>query len=217
MKPLDGAAQINQNRAMSTPSSTRHNLLDDAQGLIFGTLMAALGLQFLRHAGFITGQTAGLALVISYATGWAFGPVFFAVNLPFYWLGYRRIGLAFTIKSLISVTLLSVMAQILPQYMDFSTLHPLLAGILFGFTTGAGLLALFRHGSSLGGIGIVALMVQDRTGFRAGWLQMAFDAVLFAVALFWIPVDRVLWSIPGVVILNLVLAINHRRDRYVAT
>ncbi|MFE3837019.1 YitT family protein [Pseudogemmobacter sonorensis] len=195
----------------------RHTIFDDAQGLVFGTLMCALGLQFLQHAGFITGQTAGLALVISYAGHWAFGPVFFLVNLPFYWFGWRRLGPAFTVKSLVSVTLLSLMAQALPHLMDFSHLDPLLAGVLFGFTTGAGLLALFRHGSSLGGIGIVALMVQDRTGFRAGWLQMGFDAVLFALAFLWIPAERVLWSIPGVVILNLVLAINHRRDRYIAT
>lgn len=200
---------------MTDPS--HHSLFEDAQGLLFGTLMCALGLQFLTHAGFITGQTAGAALLVSYATGWGFGPVFFAVNLPFYWLGYRRIGLAFTLKSLISVTLLSVMTPVLAAHLTFSQLHPLLAGILFGFTTGAGLLALFRHGSSLGGIGIVALMVQDRTGFRAGWLQMGFDAVLFALAFLWLPAERVLWSVPGVVILNLVLAINHRRDRYVAT
>lgn len=195
----------------------RHSAFEDAQGLIFGTLMCALGLQFLGHAGLITGQTAGLALVLSYATGWGFGPVFFVINLPFYWLGYRRIGLAFTVKSLIAVTLLSVMAQLMPRYLGFATLNPLLAGVLFGFVTGAGLLALFRHGASLGGIGIVALMVQDRTGFRAGWLQMGFDAVLFALAFLWIPAERVLWSLPGVVILNFVLAINHRRDRYVAT
>lgn len=197
--------------------AARHSLFEDAQGLFFGTLMCALGLQFLTHAGFITGQTAGLALVVSYATGWGFGPVFFVINLPFYWLGYRRIGLAFTVKSLISVSLLSAMAALMPRYLAFATLNPLLAGILFGFVTGAGLLALFRHGSSLGGIGIVALMVQDRTGFRAGWLQMGFDAVLFALAFLWIPAERVLWSLPGVIILNAVLAINHRRDRYVAT
>ncbi|NPD16916.1 YitT family protein [Xinfangfangia sp. D13-10-4-6] len=196
--------------------TTSHSLVDDAQGLIFGTLMCALGLQFLTHSGLITGQTAGLALVISYATGWGFGAVFFVVNLPFYWFGYRRLGLRFTIKSLISVALLSAFAQILPHYLSFQTLHPLLAGILFGFVTGAGLLALFRHGSSLGGIGIVALMIQDRSGFRAGWTQMIFDLVLFTVALIWIAPDRVLWSLPGVVILNLVLAINHRRDRYIA-
>lgn len=219
MPPLAARRDLRQNSRMTATPTTRprHSLAEDAQGLIFGTLMCALGLQFLQHAGFIAGQTAGLALVLSYAGGWSFGLVFFLINIPFYWLGFRRIGLAFTVKSLIAVTLLSVMAQIMPLYMDFSRLDPLLAGILFGFTTGAGLLALFRHGSSLGGIGIVALMVQDRTGLRAGWLQMGFDAALFLLALGWIPAERVLWSLPGVAILNLVLAINHRRDRYIAT
>ena len=194
----------------------KHSHLDDAQGLIFGTLMCGLGLQFLTHAGLITGQTAGLALLISYASGQSFGLIFFLVNLPFYWLGYRRIGLAFTVKSLIAVSLLSLISALMPGSLSFASLDPLLAAVLFGFVTGAGLLALFRHGSSLGGIGIVALMIQDRTGFRAGWVQMLFDLALFSLALIWLPWERVLWSLPGVVILNLVLAINHRRDRYIA-
>jgi uncharacterized membrane-anchored protein YitT (DUF2179 family) len=195
----------------------RHSLLEDAQGLLTGTLLCALGLQFLGQAGLVTGQTAGLALVIGYATGWAFGIVFFVINLPFYWLGWRRIGPAFTVKSFCSVGLLAGLSALLPRYMDVSAVHPLVAGILFGVTSGVGLLILFRHGSSLGGIGIVALMVQDRTGLRAGWLQMGFDAALFLLALIWIPADRVLWSLPGVIVLNLTIAVNHRRDRYIAT
>lgn len=207
---------------MNTPQSpepvkTRHSYFEDAQGLIFGTLMCALGLQFLTHAGFMTGQTAGLALLLSYTTNWSFGLIFFVINLPFYWLGYRRIGLAFTIKSFVSVGLLSLFTTILPHYIGFATLHPALAAILFGFISGAGLLALFRHGSSLGGVGIVALYIQDNIGFRAGWVQLGFDAVLFALALIWIDPLRVGWSLLGVVVLNLVIAINHRRDWYIAT
>lgn len=196
---------------------TRHTPFEDAQGLLFGTIMCALGIQFLAYGGFMTGQTAGLALLISYATGWGFGPVFFVINLPFYWLGYRRIGLPFTVKSFIAVGLMSVFAALLPHYLAFERLNPAVAALLFGFTTGAGLLALFRHGASLGGVGVVALYLQDRTGFRAGWVQMAFDVALFAVALFWVPADRLIWSVLGVVVVNLVIAINHRRDRYVAT
>lgn len=194
-----------------------HSALEDVQALLTGTLLCALGLQFLGQAGLITGQTAGLALVISYASGWPFGVVFFLINLPFYWIGYRRIGLAFTVKSFVSVCLLAGLSALLPNYLDVSSVQPLVATILFGVTSGVGLLILFRHGSSLGGVGIVALMVQDRTGLRAGWLQMGFDAGLFLLALFWIPAERVLWSLPGVAVLNLVIAVNHRRDRYVAT
>ena len=201
----------------SAPAAIRHSWLEDVQGLLTGTLLCALGLQFLGQAGLITGQTAGLALVLAYVSGWGFGAVFFLINLPFYWLGFRRIGLAFTLKSFASVALLAGLSALLPRYMDVSAVHPLVAGVLFGVTSGVGLLILFRHGSSLGGVGIVALMVQDRTGLRAGWLQMGFDATLFLLALLWLPADRVLWSLPGVAVLNLVIAVNHRRDRYIAT
>jgi uncharacterized membrane-anchored protein YitT (DUF2179 family) len=200
----------------TAPAPLTHSLLEDVLALLTGTLLCALGLQFLGQSGLITGQTAGAALVISYASGWAFGLVFFLINLPFYWLGYRRIGLAFTLKSFASVGLLAGLSALLPRYMDVTSVHPLVAAVLFGVTSGVGLLILFRHGSSLGGVGIVAVMLQDSTGLRAGWLQMGFDVVLFALALLWLPADRVLWSLPGVAVLNLVIAVNHRRDRYIA-
>ncbi len=202
-------------QADAAEKPTRHSLIEDAQGIAYGSFMAAVGVQLLTHLGFVTGQTAGLAILISYATGWGFGPVFFAVNLPFYWLGYKRLGLSFMLKSLIAVTLLSVLVGILPKGLEFGQVHPLVGAVLVGFLTGSALLALFRHGASLGGIGIVALYLQDRTGFRAGWTQMIFDAVLFACALMLRDWQIVAWSFFGALVLNLVIAINHRRDRYI--
>ena len=194
-----------------------HTPLDDTQGAAFGTFMCALGLQFLTFNGLFTGQTAGLALILSYVTGWSFGAVFFVVNLPFYVLAWRRLGPTFTVKSLICVTLLSVMVEILPLGLSFDALSPAMGAVAFGALTGAGLLALFRHGGSLGGIGVVALLVQDSSGFRAGYVQLLFDVALFAVAALLFPWETVAYSLLGAVVLNLVIAINHRRDRYVAT
>lgn len=199
------------------PALPRHSPIEDAQGIAFGGAMAAFGIVMLTHLGFVTGQTAGLAVLVSYATGWGFGPVFFVVNLPFYWIGYRRMGLVFTLKTFAAVALLSVLAAVLPRYISFSELHPAAGAIFFGLISGSGLLALFRHGASLGGVGIVALLIQDRTGFRAGWTQLAFDTVLFAVALGLRDGVTVAWSFLGVLVLNFVIALNHRRDRYIAT
>ena len=194
-----------------------HSLLEDAQGLAFGTTMAAFGIVILTHLGLITGQTAGLAVLISYATGWSFGAVFFAINIPFYILGYRRMGLAFTIKTFAAVALLSVLSVFIGGWVSFATLNPIFGAILFGFISGAALLAIFRHGASLGGIGILALLLQDRTGFRAGQTQLIFDAALFLVALTMLPPATVAISFLGAVVVNVTIAINHRRDRYVAT
>ncbi|SEN41650.1 Uncharacterised 5xTM membrane BCR, YitT family COG1284 [Gemmobacter aquatilis] len=197
--------------------NTRHSLIDDAQGIAYGSLMASFGIVILTHLGFVTGQTAGLAVLISYATGWGFGPVFFAINLPFYWLGYKRMGPVFVAKTFVAVGLLSVVSAILPQYVSFATLHPAVGAVLFGFVSGSALLALFRHGASLGGVGIVALYLQDKTGFKAGWTQILFDICVFAIALTLRDAVTVAWSALGALVLNLVITMNHRRDRYIAT
>jgi uncharacterized membrane-anchored protein YitT (DUF2179 family) len=195
----------------------KHSLIEDAQGIAYGATMAAFGIVILTHLGLITGQTAGLAVLISYATGYGFGPVFFAVNLPFYIVGYLRMGWRFTLKTFVAVALLSGLSLWLPSHVSFATLNPWVGAVLFGFLSGSALLALFRHGASLGGVGIVALVLQDRLGWRAGWVQLGFDAVLFALAFAVIEARLVLISFLGALVVNLVIAINHRRDRYVAT
>jgi len=194
-----------------------HSFIDDVQGISLGVFLAGIGVHLLTTVGLITGQTAGIAVIISYLTGYSFGLVFFLVNIPFYAIAWRRLGNAFTIKSLISVTLLSVLTEVIPLAMVIEYLNPVLGAVAFGALTGLGLLALFRHNGSLGGLGVVALLIQDTTGFRAGWVQLIFDGALFGLAFFLFDTQIVLYSLLGAVVLNLIIAINHRRDRYVAT
>ncbi|WP_342069129.1 YitT family protein [Yoonia algicola] len=198
-----------------TPDSA-HSLLDDVQGISLGVFLAALALNILTTAGLITGQTAGIAVIISYLSGYSFGVVFFGVNLPFYVLAWRRLGKSFTMKSLVSVTLVSVLAETIPLGMVFSYIDPLLGAVTFGALVGVALLVLFRHNGSLGGLGVVALLIQDTTGFRAGWVQLIFDVCLFGLAFFLFDPVLVFYSLIGAVVLNLIIAINHRRDRYIA-
>lgn len=198
-------------------SKSAHSFIDDLQGISLGVFLASIGVHLLTTMGLITGQTAGIAVIISYLSGYSFGLVFFLVNLPFYVLAWRRLGRAFTIKSLISVTLLSLLTEIIPLGMVFAYLDPLLGAVTFGALTGVALLVLFRHNGSLGGLGVVALLIQDTTGFRAGWVQLIFDLCLFGIAFFLFDPVLVLYSLLGAVVINVIIAINHRRDRYVAT
>lgn len=195
----------------------QHSLTEDAQGIAYGAGMAAFSITILTHLGLITGQTAGLAVLLSYATGQSFGLVFFLINLPFYWLGYRRMGWVFTVKTFAAVALMSGLSLLMPHWVQFHSLNAPVGAILFGGISGSALIALFRHGASLGGIGIVALILQDKTGFRAGYTQLIFDAALFSVALTMLPLRTIALSGLGALIVNLVIAINHRRDRYIAT
>ncbi|MFZ5961700.1 YitT family protein [Thalassococcus sp. BH17M4-6] len=201
---------------LDTPPPDRHTLAEDIQGILIGTTLVALSIQFLRASELFTGQIAGLALITTYPTGWPFGVVFFVMNLPFYFLAIHQLGWRFTIKNFIAVTLMSVMAELMPLALTIGDLHPGMGAALFGILAGMGLLSLFRHGATLGGVGIVALWLQDRGVLKAGNTQLMFDAVVFALALLLFPADVVGWSLLGAVILNVIITVNHRRDRYIA-
>lgn len=201
---------------LSLPPADRHSLWEDALGLLTGTCLMALAVMFLKSSGLITGQIAGLSLIASYAGGWPFGAVFFALNLPFYLLAVRQMGWRFTLKTFAAVGLLSVQTEILPALLRLEPVHPVVSAVLFGVLAGLGLIVLFRHGATLGGVGIVALWMQDTRGIAAGNVQLGFDLGVFALALFLFDWQVVAISLLGAVILNLMVTINHRRDRYVA-
>ena len=97
------------------PSQSRRSLQDDAQGLVTGTLFAAFGVFLMQHAGLVPGGTVGISLLLHYATGVEVGLALFLVNLPFYVLAWMRLGKAFTIRTALSVTLLSVLTWWLPR------------------------------------------------------------------------------------------------------
>lgn len=198
------------------PAPARHRPHEDAQALVTGTLLVALGVMLFGQAGLLTGGTAGIAFLLHYATGVSFSVAFFAVNLPFYAFAWRRMGAAFTLKTFAAVALLSLFAWLLPRGLAISHVEPALAAVLGGLLCGPGMLILFRHRASLGGLNVVVLYLQERFGWRAGTLQMALDALIVLAAFGVADVSRVLLSVLGGVVLNLTLAVNHRPGRYMA-
>ena len=220
-RPYGGRSHMSHPAAVAEPprqgaAAVRHRPYEDLQALATGTLFVALGVVMFNQAGLLTGGTVGLALLAHYATGIDFGPVYFLVNLPFYALAWMRMGAAFTLKTFAAVGLLSLMAYLLPLGLAFSHLSPVLAAVLGGLLCGTGMLILFRHRASLGGLNTLVLYLQERLGWRAGKVQMLLDGLIVLAALFVADLPRVALSVLGAVVLNLTLAINHRPGRYLA-
>lgn len=194
----------------------RHSLFEDVQALVTGTLLISLGVAMFNETGLLTGGTAGLAFLLHYATDVSFGKVFFVLNLPFYWIAWRKMGRAFTLKTFAAVALLSLFAEFHPLVMSFAALAPAYAAVMGGLLMGAGFLMLFRHRASLGGVGILALYLQEARGWRAGKVQMVIDLLIVAAAFLVVAPMQVVYSLLGAVALNVILAVNHRPGRYVA-
>jgi uncharacterized membrane-anchored protein YitT (DUF2179 family) len=212
-RPAAGAAESDELRQMEKPENL-HRSYEDAAALLTGTLLVALGVTLYSKAVLLTGGTAGLALLLQYATGFEFGPLFFVLNLPFYYLSARRMGWKLTVRTFLAVVLVSVFSKLTPAWIGIDHLNPAYAAVIGGALMGIGLLILFRHRTSLGGINILALYLQERHAIRAGYVQLCIDVMILLAAVSVLDFDRVALSLAGAAVLNLILATNHRPGRY---
>lgn len=184
--------------------------LDDLQALLTALMLVSLGLSLLAAAGLLTGGAPGLALLLSHWAGWPLGATLFAVNLPSYLLAWRMLGPRFTLRTLAAVAALSVGVEALPRWLALQSVQLAYAALAGGTLIGVGLLVMFRHRTSLGGVNIVALTLQQRLGWRAGAVQMAIDAAILGAGFLVLDPVRAAWSLAGSLAVNAVLLFNHR-------
>lgn len=192
----------------------RHTLFEDAQAIVTACAFFSLGLALLGNAGLLMGGTPGIALLVSRVTGFPFGPVYVLVNLPFFFLGVRVLGWRFTLKTFAAIGLLAFATDRLPVLLQLGRVDPVYAALMGGALAGVGLLMLFRHEASLGGLNILAIYLQKRFGVRAGVFQLTVDACIVVASFFVVSLTTLALSVAGAVALNLVLAVNHRPGRY---
>lgn len=197
-----------------------HSIVDDILGILCGTVVISIGLFLLRAGGVVSGGTAGVSLLLDYATPVPFGVLFFAVNVPFFLLAIRGKGWGFVLRSCLAITLVSATASIhaIPGIgaLGAIDLNPFYAAVVGSVIAGVGVIIMFRHGASMGGFNIVGLLLQERFHLRAGYVMMVLDTIVVLAAFSVAPWPVVLASAIGVVVMNLIIAVNHRPGRYVA-
>ena len=196
-----------------------HSMIEDILAIITGTLFVSLGVALFNQAGLLTGGTAGLAFLLHYRTGMPFGLIFFLINLPFYWLAWKRMGWKFTLKTFCSVALVSVLSGFHSHFLQLINVTlwtPFYIALIGGLLMGVGFVVLFRHQASLGGINILALYLQQSRGIRAGKLQMGLDIGIVLASLAVVTPMALVASILGAFALNLAISLNHRPGRYIS-
>jgi uncharacterized membrane-anchored protein YitT (DUF2179 family) len=93
-------------------------------------------------------------------------------------------------------------------------IDPVYAALMGGALAGVGLLMLFRHEASLGGVNVLALYLQERFGLRAGLFQLGVDGAILVASWFVVSPATLALSVLGAAALNFVLAVNHKPGRY---
>lgn len=195
---------------------SQHTLFEDVQALITGILLISVGLALFKYTGLVTGGAVGLAFLLHYLSGLTVEHAFFLLNVPFYVVAWQRLGPRFAIKTMIAVITLTLCSGILPEWIALRSVNPLFAAIGGGLMIGVGLLILFRHRASLGGLNVIILWCQEKFGWRAGYIQLVVDSGILLASLPWLNLHQVMLSIIAAMAMNFALAINHRPGRYMA-
>ncbi len=163
--------------------------------IVFGILSAAMGIHgFLLSSNFIDGGVTGVSMLLAKITGIPLSVWLPLVNLPFIALGYRQIGPAFAVRSVLAISGLALALAVIP----FPDVTPdlTLTAVFGGFFIGAGIGLAVRGGAVLDGTEIAALLLSKRSDlFKVGDIILAFNIVLFLVAMTVLKVEEALYSI----------------------
>lgn len=169
----------------------------------------------MEAGGLLTGGTVGLSQLFARSTGISLSIVYIFISIPFFILAIWKFGLSFAAKSFINIFVLSYLVSLFPKVVTLNVSNQFAAAVIANTLAGMGVLAIFRHNSSLAGFQVVALLGQAKLKIQAGYIQAAIDIAILAIGLTEYSWSATLNSLVGVIIFNGVLAINHRPDLYI--
>jgi uncharacterized membrane-anchored protein YitT (DUF2179 family) len=163
--------------------------------LFLGTVIAAAALEFfLIPNNIIDGGIVGISIITSYLTNIPLGVFTFALNIPFLIFGYKQIGRTFVLSSLFSIISFSIWVSIFHPIPGL-TEDVLLAAVFGGVILGIGVGLIIRHGGSLDGTEIVAIVLSKRIVFSVGQIVMFFNIFILSSAGIVFGWDRAMYSL----------------------
>ena len=164
--------------------------------LIFaGSVLCAIAIKgILVPKEFLAGGVTGLALLGHYVfPSLPIGFIYFLLNIPLFVIGWMFVGRRFFWYSLAGMIIFS--AVIFWPSPVFSVEDMILNALAAGVITGLGSGIILRSLGSAGGLDILSIILFKRFSVRPGTTVMTFHAILLFIALFRLPMERVLYTL----------------------
>ena len=151
-------------------------------GLTIGAIIYSAGLNlFLIPNHIIDGGVTGISLLVQALTGVPFSLLIVVLNLPFFYLGYRRLGAGLAVSSTYAIVVLSLFSSIFEE-MKPATTDPFLSTIFGGIIIGIGVGIVIKSGGSTDGTEIVAIWMDSKSSFSVGEIIMFFNFFILGAA-----------------------------------
>ncbi|MBO0440856.1 YitT family protein [Candidatus Enterococcus ikei] len=150
-------------------------------------ILASVAMNFFYQPGNIySSGITGLAQILTTLSTKVIGfkvPVsitLYALNVPLFFVAWRKIGKKFTVFTFLTVTLTSIFMQIVPQ--TSLSNDPIICAIFGGAVMGSGIGFALKNGLSSGGLDIFSITIRKKTGRSVGSISMYFNGLIIFVA-----------------------------------
>jgi uncharacterized membrane-anchored protein YitT (DUF2179 family) len=162
--------------------------------IFVGAAMAVFAMKgFMIPNQFMDGGVTGISILLHEITHINISIFIVAFNVPFIYLGYKRIGKTFAIQTTLAMILLA--AGLMFSDIEPVTKNPLLIAIFGGILIGTGVGLVIRSGGVLDGAEVIAVFTKRRTGFSNSEIIMLFNTFIFAGAAFHFGLETAMYSL----------------------
>ena len=192
-KPISGIKHLHK---------LRHAKLESARLVLWnlflitsGSLICALAINgILIPHGFLSGGFVGATLIIHYL--FPFLPVaalYFVLNIPVYFLGWKYIGRRFFIYSMAGMVIFSLAVLWKPFIIPVH--DKMLAAIFAGILSGAGGGIILKSYGSAGGMDILSIILLKRFSIRLGNSILALNVLILSITAYVFSMEEALYTL----------------------
>lgn len=171
--------------------------------ILIGTAIYAFGIHmFVIPNQFMEGGVTGVTVLLNYMFGLPPSVMTLVINIPLFVIGYYYFGRGPFVYTVIGTFALSLFLWIMERLIAQGIVTPFyteqdyfLATLYAGVSIGAGLGIVFRFGGTTGGSDILARIGNRLLGWPIGRTLMWIDAAVIGVSVFYIPREKVLYTL----------------------
>ncbi len=161
---------------------------------IIGVLCAVIAFKgFLIPNKFLDGGVTGISILMYKIFDINISFLIIILNLPFIFIGYKKIGKSFAVNSLISILLLAIGLHFIevPTITSDKFLIAIFGGIFIGLAIGL----VIRSGGVIDGLEVIVEYTNRKSVFSSTEIILAINTTLFLTAAYKFGIETTMYSI----------------------
>ena len=162
--------------------------------IVAGVFCAAISLEvFMLPNKFLDGGVTGIAIIANLQFGINLNLLLVVINIPFLYLGWKKIGKTFAVQSTFSVFLLVAV-------LEFLSIGPItndlvLSAVFGGILMGLGIGLIIRGGGLIDGFEVITEFVQKNSPLSASEITVFLNSLIMLFAALFFGIEPAMYSI----------------------